>query len=621
MGKQQKKLTAIIAIFLLFLASLLVKFCGPFLIRSLFENNHISLLNQIVSSTDNMPVDYYVGRIETLFFGPLSMLFSGIAFFWCSFLFLKDESGWKYFLAVLVYFLVTKFEILFFPPYGDSIGGPFFEAIWLKDNGFNYIGLSNQPSFIKGGPKVYLFSIYPTYIAALMRMIPNTKMFLLINHVLVFIYGSVCIVFFRKVCEKIFDKSEALLLSILLMAFPLFQSQVEGLNMEMPLVMFGIVALYYLVEKKVVMAAIMAIMSAMVKGVAVSICAAVSVGCLLLFIFDKENRFKFRILIGFILAGGFVLFKMYLSMVVLGKGEKIGMVGFMQGWYWIKKLPAEYMLLASFIVVSIVLAKKTIRAKTGYQTFADLINENFVIISAFICAFMWTGVFINSFSDAERYRLLLVPFNTICVFTAIKIVLRNRKRFVTLLTAIIFVLFLNSYGLCFPYITYPRAAQLERSLEYRIDMKVNIKATKKIEERASSLLIGAPHTITQMLIFPEIGYVTKRLNVMIYGYPFEYGPATKFNGLKHLDVGKTLWIAKESELAEKMQGFGDYPVDPRDNIIEEIYYGTRKRIVFLGGIAIEKMRRVNIEVLRQMTLKGRYKYRNYRNYGIPDDKT
>src|SRR3989338_3201886 len=126
------------------------------------------------------------GRAEEILWGPLSILSAAIFLIIYIRRYLKEAAGRQIFLAVFIFLLIVKFEVLFFPPYGEVVAGPFAEALWLKDHSFNYLALVHAHNFTTGGPKVYLFSIYPTFQALLMKLTPSVKVFLIINHALVF---------------------------------------------------------------------------------------------------------------------------------------------------------------------------------------------------------------------------------------------------------------------------------------------------------------------------------------------------------------------------------------------------------------------------------------------------
>ncbi len=206
-------------------------------------------------------------------FDVLRILIPGVLFLiwvlWCG----SKLTPFRFGAAVFAFLSLTKLEVFLYPPYGDSASGPFMEAVWLLHHNFDYLALSKEPLFIYGGPKVYLFSIYPTFEALLMKLIPDSKIFLIINHLIVFIWGAVSVTYVYKIARQIMEDRIAMLVAILFMSLPLFHSQVEILNMEMPLTMFSILSIYFVTQRKWAMASLMAMMAIFVPAVAVTIWA------------------------------------------------------------------------------------------------------------------------------------------------------------------------------------------------------------------------------------------------------------------------------------------------------------------------------------------------------------
>jgi hypothetical protein len=126
------------------------------------------------------------------------------------------------------------------------------------------------------------------------------------------------------------------------------------------------------------------------------------------------------------------------------------------------------------------------------------------------------------------------------------------------------------------------------------------RLVKEIEENFSSFLVGAPFITAQILALPQLGYTHKKLDVMIYGYRCTYGGLRNFNGLEELDLNKTVFVGMDPEVFHDRW---QYPFDADDKIIKEIEYGYHKATLFMGGFAIERMRRVTA-LLQQHRLQG-----------------
>ena len=573
--------------------SLVIRIFGAQWVAVLYQNAP-DVLNQIlkIHPESLLPLDFYIGKMEDVLLGPGSVLASGLAFLIFALCYLKTASGKIFGMAVFFYLLLAKFEVLFFPPYGDAIGGPFVEAIWLARHSFDYAGLARQSDYIHGGPRVYLFSLYPSYLALLIKLIPNTKLFLLINHLIVFAGGAVVVSLFRNILLKVFDEKISILTSVLFLSLPLFQSQVEAINMEIPVLLFSMTAIYFLINRNILMASVMSIIAAMVKGYGILVCGTVFFGSLLLFGTQGEYRFKIKPLLWGALAVLFIPSQTLISfMAFSGEEGQVDMVGLFSGWPSIKVIKLSYIYLASVVVVLVVLLSRFIIAKFIRRQKMDkpaqsVIYRYFPVIIMFVCAAAWFGLFINSFAVSPRYRLLAYPFVVFSAFFAFSMIIKKDLiRQGSLIAGICFAC-VSSYGLPQAAVHNKNHVILERSLEYRNDLKVNMRAAKELEENFSSFTIAAPFIYAQFLGLPEMGYVSRKYDVMIYGMPCTYGDIRNFNGLSELNIFRTIWVGID-------EGDMDYPVNPGDKVVKKVIVGDREVFLFMGGKSIE-MRRLAI---------------------------
>ena len=140
---------------------------------------------------------------------------------------------------------------------------------------------------------------------------------------------------------------------------------------------------------------------------------------------------------------------------------------------------------------------------------------------------------------------------------------------------------------------------LERSLEYRNDLKLNRRLARLLEEKYKGYTIGAPFIVAQMLAFPELGYVQSPLDVVVYGMPITYGNIKKFDGLKKMDIMKTIWVGMSADFFSN--GDFTYPINRYDKVIENLMFGDNKVVLFMGGVAIEQKR----YIIQQLEKKAR----------------
>ena len=157
------------------------------------------------------------------------------------------------------------------------------------------------------------------------------------------------------------------------------------------------------------------------------------------------------------------------------------------------------------------------------------------------------------------------------------------------LTIAVLVSAFSTYGAFYYPLLNNNHVLLERSLEYRTDLMMYRRIVKELEEHFSTVIIGAPFITAQIIGLPQLGYADQKLDVMIYGFRCTYGGLRNFNGLDDLDLNKTVFVGMDPEVFHDRW---QYPFDEDDKILKEIEYGYHKATLFMGGFAIERLRRV-----------------------------
>ena len=532
-----------------------------------------------------------------MFLESLIELAFGLAFLLLVLRYFAASRAKVFFLVVLIFLFISKFQVLFFPPYGDIVSGAMVEAAWLSENSFDYLGLSNQPAFWFGGPKVYLISIYPGFQALLMKVIPGSKLFILINHLLTFVLSSGIVVLVRRLLLKIVDEKIALIGAVLLLSLPLFSVQIEQINMEIPTIFFSVLSAYFLTKKKILNASIAASLAALIKGTCILVCGAVFVCGLFLFLFDKKLRFKVVTLLKTLPGVITALVILYFSMFVLYDKGQVPMLGFSKGWDVMKGLWVFYLFVACGLVFvcRFIYLRFVSKVENALSSF---IENNYVSFVMFVYCCSWVGLFLCSRWIQHRYKVLLLPFLLVLVIDLFnKFVSSVRIKMFVSIFAVVFAL-ICSYGLLYPNIEYEAHSAYERSLEYRNNLKGHIETAKFIENNFSKYTIGAQFTIAHLLAYPEFGYVNKKLDVMMYNYNSSLDRIKNFTELKDLDIKSTLWVGFVTSLGEPFKSMLKYPFGDNDKLVKKFNYGSGEMTLFMGGFEIEKMRLIKKEIIK-----------------------
>jgi len=564
----------------------LVKIGSPMMIERAHDAGTLNWLNNLIKIQQNQSLGYYMGEIEAKLTGPFGVILSSLLFLVFALRFLKNSNAKIFAAAVFVFLIATKFDVMLFPPYGDSVGGPFAEAIWLYQNSFDYVGLFNQTRYIDGGPAVYVFSIYPTYLAVLMKVFSSSKWFLIVNHLLVFGFASVIIAVFREILLKVFDKRTAVLSLVVFMSLPLFQSQVEAINMEMFLLLFAILSVFYLIQKKVMQASIFAALAVFTKGYGAVVCATVVLSSFALFFSLPRGERRVKTLLWGMFAGVAAAGAIFLAYIVAYQFTPTNVTQIFSGWPSLRNTFTLKIYIFSLLLYlwKVILYKKNQAKEQGNAE--PFLLKNFTSTVMFMFAGVWFSFFLNHFAVSPRYSLILLPFLIFCgVFAFLHF---DKKSIVVpwIMIIVIVVAAFCSYGIFYGQIDGYNYVLQERSLEYRNDLKLSLQVAKELESNYDNLLIGAPFPVAQMLAFPELGYVQKKLNIMIYRMPCTYGNIKNFQGLKYLDLSRTIWVGVKSGLPASIP----FPVDPQDIVIKEFVQGRENATIFQGGIAIERAR-------------------------------
>ena len=416
--------------------------------------------------------------------------------------------------------------------------------------------------------------------------------------------AALIIAIFREILLKCFDRNSANLIALCLLFLPLFQSQIEAINMELPSAFFILLSAYFLINQRISLAGWMTLVAMLIKGTGVLASAAffvISFFAFFGFWGSSKGKTKWTMLFW----GSFLLclasFRVLLKYIIKDQHVSAGMVSLGVGWPSLSKSIIFYLYGISFIFIMLYSIKqKFFPNKSPHQSNDFMKNHFNVIWMMFIYGAMWFILFFNFYAVSPRYRLAVYPFLVFCVFYVINLIIKDSWIKKGLMLVIFVVISFSSYGLFYKPMLENDHVLLERSLEYRNDLELNQRLSKLIEHRYSNYRIGAPFIIAQMLAIPELGYVNKDLDVMIYGFECTYAKIKSFPGIKNLDIRKTIYVGvKVAQLNENLS----YPIHPHDRVLEEIQYGNKRVWIFMGGVAIDSV----LRAMRMMKLKEVWK--------------
>ncbi len=595
------------AFFTLSFLFFLIKYQGPELVEYLYTLNSYELLNAILGTSDHRSLDFYLGVADNRLLGPLSSLAAGAALLLFCWRFLKEAKGWAFGLAVFVYLFLTRPEVIFYPPYGDALGGIFTDVIWIVRHHFDLFDFFfKQKGLAVGGFKQYPESLYPSFLALLILIIPTAKVFLVTIHSLVFLMGSVIAVTFRKILNELFDRETAVLIAVFLVSLPLFQAMVENINMEMASLFFSILAVYFLIRERVGVSVVMAGAALLVKATGLTTCATVFVGCCVLLLIgpEKASRKKTALCgVGILaFAGLMAAFRIH------AYGAQANTNNVTKPLIGLQNIEG-LLILKIFCVTAVVFLIEAVfwfrRHRQEPRIFRLFLKEHFIVFLMFAMTAAWFGLYSNFLVMIHRYKLLIAPFLIAAIAVTFFPFIRNKALLKVLLAVIVLFSFFCSHGLLYGNSSDVSQNEFEGSLEYRNELKLQIKLAKKIDEEFSDFLVGSSYLMAQALGFHEIGFVNNPLDVMVYAHFSSSEGIKTFNGIAELDLPKTVWVGFYKDYFN--DGFFDFPVGPDDKILYEMEVGDQKGYVFLGGFAIERRLQMvqRAMMLRKLHNEGR----------------
>ncbi len=580
----------------------LIKHKGYLFTEYLFDRQAFDLLNTISGFDGTHSLDFYIGEVENSLLGPIQTFVSLLAVVLFSLKYLPGTSTLQFGAAIMGYLLVTRPEILLYPPFGEGITGPFSDTVWLYQNNLNYFELLRQPTFTTGGPQIYPTALYPLFVAVVMRLIPSTPAFLVTMHLFYFFMAAASLATIRKICLMVLKNDRtAILTVVLILSQPLVQCMVELLNLEMPLFFFTVMTAYCLILDRPWLAGLSALGAIFSKDPGIGACAAVLAVYGLKFLMERPKKIRRLIIpaVVILIAG----IKSVLRMRIVGAQQNFNMVRFMCGFPTLRNTIWFKIFLASIAVLFVgglirhyrrgafASAKAVLRAAA--EGLASLVTTGLPGFMMFLMTFLWFAVQSNFLTLAYRYQLHLIPFLLCAVVIALNTVIKKERVLHGLIIILILFSAVCSHGLMYetPHgvtqdnRTECMATNLERGLEYRNLIQLELALAREIETHFSDYAIVAPFQTSHELAIPQLGYVKKRLNVTVYGMPATLG-IKRYVGIRVFDPWRTVWIGFP---CHDLNLEVPFPIDPTDRILKTFERGHLNAAIFQGGVAIERI--------------------------------
>ena len=412
------------------------------------------------------------------------------------------------FLAGLLVLLLVNAQHLFDPPYWDSIVGLFNQAIWLKDNNFDFWGLARQPDYMAGGARVKLNSGVAPLVGLFYHLFSPLPVFAALRIVNVACAALTLTLFFLMM-RSFLPLSCALVWCLAGISNPIFSSQTAAIYVEVPVAACTTAVIYAIFRERYGLATTGILLAYFVKNSVLLLALAVFVWVIVHSILCRRRTPA--------VTPSHTIFWLLLPMPLLFSVDVIVLPGTYQEMLW----PTIHRIVTisniyfpdQIVVLALVLVSAVLLLRRGHvgRWWADPRSSVIILLFLFVGGF-WSSFW---FYHSPLCRYTVSQIFPLCLLASFFLCSALGRR--AALGAGILLLAWNGIGqwgaLLPPLPTqYSRSGDaLERSREYLIDLESNQELCRLLENSYSQRPVVAKFPFVQMLTIPELGYVKKPL--------------------------------------------------------------------------------------------------------------
>ena len=493
---------------------------------------------------------------------------------------LKKENIFIFFSGTLFLFL-TRWDILTNPPYWDAMVGPFVEAVWLKNNHFDFWKLiTEQPGYCEGGAAVYLWSIVPTFYAGLYNLLDTPTAVFVSLHSLYFVLAGLMAAVTYDIARRSFrfPAHIALLAVANILSYPIYSGQIDSIGADL-LVSFACL----LVAREFLLchywrASILSVAALLIKESAILICFMNFSWGLVFGVIHRHNTKKcmalvFSSLLPVVFRYGVVALLSFLREKPWSSVGSMGIdAAFRHQLHSVGlSCPEIYCFYLICMVLSAGLIIKSLARQKNLRSLGEWINDPLSLKGCFpqfyagsIATIFFVFQWMNPNCLPRYITWYLAFFFLFFIATALKV--RLPIRYVTLIFSIVlFVSLVNQNGELRPELPLKLGRNgywLERSREYRHELQSNQRIARFLEKYAQNNYILCHGPMDIALAVPEMGYVSQPLNVFSATQK-----AAHFKNIRHItdlkasDLGR-IWVLYQPNSFDFLS---EYPLAPQEN--------------------------------------------------------
>jgi len=440
------------------------------------------------------------------------------------------------FVALLLAIVVARFEVIDSPPYYDYAIGLWSEADFLADTHFDYYRLRyvERHTFdMEGGRRSYMTSVMPGLVAVLMVSLPDARSTLIAYHLLIFACAAGVVVLLYHLLWKASGRPAAWLVCLAVLTTPVFSTQIDMANMEMPLILCVMLAAVSIRDRRFGWATLAATAAFFIKATGIVVTLALITQLALLWTLSKnvaERPVRRRYLMALVVALAALAFEWLVIRLGGSFGEQVHPVS---GSFWFLCqywFPDLLFIILMTIGIGAVwffrwLWRATNRGReaTRWRRASAAIYRAIVSRPHVVFAFILTTgmiVAVQTVFFVPRYAALVVPLVYLIIGT---FVFSSRVARTVGYLALIAIVGLNLWNWNGVFYLSHRVAQqhvygpfgvwlgrehshYERSHEYLEEHRSNLAAVHQLEARAEAPVF-AGHPFNYFLTLPRLGYV------------------------------------------------------------------------------------------------------------------
>lgn len=447
------------------------------------------------------------------------------------------------FVLVLLALLAIHARALRDPPYWDALIGSFPQGLWLARHDFDLVRLVTQEKTCQqGGPNVYPFSLYPLLIGVLYawRLVPGVVF--LTMHLVSLALAATCAAVLFALARRRLEAPLGMLVTLLFVSAPLFQSLAAQMDMDMPLCACTLLSLRSLDRQRFPAAWSWSLLALAIQPRGVIVVVANLAALVLCAAWPRVAQCARRenpaaaprtaLLWALAHLGLVALFGLELFLLARFSGTPahVGLLGGFAGlWERFLWIVPEYGVALHAALVFVLLA--AVRAWRSRASWHELHLALFVLV--------FIGFYGQYTNTLARYFLQSYPHVLLLVLGGLPRGARATAWTAGLLALASLVQGLNHAGVLYPPVpsgwSVPGYADadlrsndghlLERSMEYRDDLALNLEIARYLErfERERTVVV-ANWPLPHALAVPEFGYVDRPWRTSSQAPPLTFDP-------------------------------------------------------------------------------------------------